>query len=181
MEYLERNECFNDECESKEPLQRKVNYPKDLVEVDGFLPLIFVWIGMHMGRRSIACPTGSSAPSHTLERKMKSLPVLAVLTLCFGRWGWGRACGLSGALDDGMSLLWSLLRKGLTCFLLCFLLWNMWAVLPSKREFISWDMNRTIHLPNVYDVPKWFSGEMVNIFILFLRKKCFLFWDGNKQ
>ena len=111
MEYLERNECFNDECESKEPLQRKVNYPKDLVEVDGFLPLIFVWIGMHMGRRSIACPTGSSAPSHTLERKMKSLPVLAVLTLCFGRWGWGRGCGLSGALDDGISLLWSLLRK----------------------------------------------------------------------
>lgn len=80
MEYLERNECFNDECESKETLQRKVNYPKDLVEVDGFLPLIFVWIGLYVGRRSIACPT-----SHTLGRKIKSLPVLAVPTPCFGR------------------------------------------------------------------------------------------------
>lgn len=114
MEYLERNECFNDECESKETLQRKVNYPKDLVEVDGFLPLIFVWIGLYMGRRSITCPSGSSAPSHILGRKIKSLPVLAVPTLCFGRWRWGRVCGLSGALDDGISLLWYLLRKGLT-------------------------------------------------------------------
>jgi len=37
------------------------------------------------------------------------------------------------------------------------------------------EVNRTIHLPKVYHMPKCFAGEMVNILTVFLRKIVFYF------
>lgn len=39
MEYPECNECCKDKCESKGPLQIKVYYPKNVVEVDGIFAI----------------------------------------------------------------------------------------------------------------------------------------------
>lgn len=39
IEYPEYNESCKDKCESTGPLQRKVDYPKNVVEVDGIFAI----------------------------------------------------------------------------------------------------------------------------------------------
>ena len=106
MEYLECNECCKDKCESKGPLQRKVHYPKNIVEVDGSFATDFsvnwveLWPCKTTGRWAVALPQVPSAGQHGAV-PLQAPPVVCIMHVTLHSSFVGRAqSGLKFAAND---------------------------------------------------------------------------------